>query len=121
MKFSPKNSKPSPKTPEIEANGTQEQMQGRRRCGPTSGMQPRLHLYEHIYPKQDCSKYCLFCCCRYVNELNEKHGLRGLVEFYEAEEGQPACYILHPSGHTLEIYLQVGFRGLGLVLKAGGV
>jgi hypothetical protein len=44
---------------------------------------------------------------RYVNELNEKHGFRGLVEFYEAEEGQPACYILHPRGHTLEIYLQV--------------
>jgi hypothetical protein len=43
-----------------------------------------------------------------VNELNAKYGFKSLVEFYEAENGLPACYLLHPRGHILEVYLQVG-------------
>lgn len=43
-----------------------------------------------------------------VNELNAKYGFKSLVEFYEAENGLPACCLLHPRGHILEVYLQVG-------------
>jgi hypothetical protein len=43
----------------------------------------------------------------YVNRLNEQHGATGFFEFYQsAASGQPVAYLMHPSGHTLEIQLQ---------------
>lgn len=41
-----------------------------------------------------------------IRALNEAHGIEGFVEFYRAEGGHPACYLFHPSGHTLEVYLR---------------
>lgn len=44
---------------------------------------------------------------RYVNKLNEEHGLPGFFEFYlSAGSGQPVLYIMHPRGYTLEVNLQ---------------
>eukprot|EP00775_Hariotina_reticulata_P014500 gene14500-14625_t len=50
---------------------------------------------------------------RLVNLLNRKHGLEGFVEFYQAgPAGLPAAYLMHPKGHTLEIFLQEDGRDL---------
>jgi glucose-6-phosphate 1-epimerase len=41
----------------------------------------------------------------YVANLNATYGLPSFVEFYVGEGGLPAAYLLHPRGHTAEVYL----------------
>eukprot|EP00878_Enallax_costatus_P015430 GHUV01016163.1.p1 GENE.GHUV01016163.1~~GHUV01016163.1.p1 ORF type:complete len:265 (+),score=53.69 GHUV01016163.1:456-1250(+) len=43
---------------------------------------------------------------RFVNRLNQEHGIEDFVEFHQADGGLAAAYIMHPNGHTLEIHLQ---------------
>jgi len=39
-------------------------------------------------------------------QLRERFGVEGYVEFYTGEGGLPLCFLHHPSGHSVEVYLQ---------------
>lgn len=66
-------------------------------CGKTSKVQQQLLQTTSV----------ILCACRFVNRLNQEHGIEDFVEFHQADGGLAAAYILHPNGHTLEIHLQV--------------
>lgn len=39
-------------------------------------------------------------------DLSSRFGVEGFVEFYAGEGGLPLCFLHHPSGHSVEVYLQ---------------
>lgn len=82
----------------------------RRRAGPPPATAPTAAATTPAAPRTDLA--ALFAAepppggFQAPRELSRRFGVEGFVEFYSGEGGLPLAFLHHPSGHSVEVYLQ---------------